>query len=207
MESEPQPPLWRSLLAEEHLGLMLTLSYLILTLVGLSYEFWFFKYFRITIVEYVETSDFLLAAVREPLVIVLAVLPLFLIRLYLRLESWLRQRMPRFERWQHRWESKPYYTPAVRQTLWLLVAVIYAFLFIQLYAERVTDRIKAGQGREVRVELASGAPPPSPALLLGTTAKFVFVYLPAEKQTQIIPIDNVARLVVSSEKGSEKRRP
>lgn len=117
MEPEPQPPLWRALLAEEHLGLMLTLSYLLLTLVGLSYEFWFFKYFRITIVEYVETSDFLLAAIREPLVIVLAVLPLFLIRLYLRLENWLAQRMPAFGRWRNRWNSKPYYTPAVRQRL------------------------------------------------------------------------------------------
>jgi hypothetical protein len=200
MEPESQPPWWRTLLAEEHLGLMLTLSYLILTLVGLSYEFWFFKYFRITIVEYVETSDFLLAAVREPLVIVLAILPLFLIRLYLRFERWLRLRSPRFARRQQRWESKPYYTPAVRQALWSFVALLYAFLFIQLYAERVTDRIKAGQGREVHIELGSGAPPPSPALLLGTTAKFVFIYVPAEKQTHIIPFDNVSRLVVSSEK-------
>ncbi|MES1240602.1 MAG: hypothetical protein ABUT39_03190 [Acidobacteriota bacterium] len=200
MEPEPQPPLWRTLLAEEHLGLMLTLSYLLLTLIGLSYEFWFFRYFRITIVEYVETSDFLLAAVREPLVIVLAVLPLFLIRLYLRLERWLGQRIPAFGRWSNRWNSGPSYTPAVRQALWTLCALIYAFVFIQLYAERVTDRIKAGQGREVRIELASGAPPASRALLLGTTAKFVFLYVPAEKQTQIIPIDNVSRLVVSSEK-------
>jgi hypothetical protein len=200
MEPEPQPPLWRTLLAEEHLGLMLTLSYLILTLVGLSYEFWFFKYFRITIVEYVETSDFLLAAIREPLVIVLAVLPLILVRLYLRLDRRLRARFPRFERYQRRWEEKPYYTAPVRQLMWTFLAVIYAFLFIQIYAEHVTDRIKAGQGREVRVELASGAPPASRTLLLGTTAKFVFLYLPAEKQTQIIPIENVSRLVVSSEK-------
>jgi hypothetical protein len=200
MEPTPSPRSAWADLAREHPGLLLSAAYLVLTFVGLSYELWFFWYFRINILEFVETSDFLLAALRTPLVIVLAVLPLLLVWLYFRLDRWLRRRFPGFERWQRRWEGKPYNSPAVNRVVWTIFVLIYAFVFIQMYAQRVTDRIKAGHGREVHVELVSGAPLPSRALLLGTSAKFVFVYLPAEKRTHILPIENVSRLVISSEK-------
>lgn len=184
-------------LVREHPGLLLTAGYLVLTFTGLSYELWFFRYFRINILEYVETSDFLLAALRTPLVIVLALAPLLLVWLFLRLTRWLHRRFPRYASWDRRWQEK---TTAARGGMWALFVLVYAVFFIQLYAERVTDRIKAGHGREVRVELASGAPFSSRTLLLGTTSKYVFLYLPVEKKTHVIPIDNVSRLVVSSEK-------
>lgn len=206
MEPEARPSTRWTQLAREHPGLLLTAAYLILTLAGLSYEFWLFLEFRITIAEYVETSDFLLAAVRTPMLIVLAALPLLPVWLYFRLDRWLRRKFPRFEKWQRRWEAKPYSTPAINRSLWTLFVLIYAFVFIQMYAERVADRIKAGHGREIRVELIAGPPLTSRALLLGTTAKFVFVYLPAEKRTYILPIENIARLIVSAERLPPVRR-
>ena len=184
-------------LVREHPGLLLTAGYLLLTLVGLSYELWFFKYFRINILEYVETSDFLLAALRTPLVVVLAVLPVLLVWLLVRGNEWLHRRFPRYASFDRRWQLKK---PAARSGMWTVLILIYANFFIQNYAERETERIKAGHGREVGVELTSGAPFPSRTLLLGTTSKFVLLYLPAEKKTHVIPIENLSRLVVSSEK-------
>lgn len=203
-ETSDTRPAWAGLL-REHSGLLLTAGYLVLTFTGLSYELWFFMYFRINILEYVETSDFLLAALRAPLVIVLAFAPLVLVWLYFRLNRWLRRRFPRYASWDRRWQGSSFEKPAARAGMWTVFVLVYAVLFIQLYAERVTDRIKAGHGHEVRVELANGAPFTSRTLLLGTTAKYVFLYLPAEKQTHVVPIENVARLVMSAEKPPRSR--
>ncbi|HWM93922.1 MAG TPA: hypothetical protein VN493_24405 [Thermoanaerobaculia bacterium] len=206
MEPDEQPSAQWSGLVREHPGLLLTAAYVLLTLTGLSYEFWLFRYFRITIVEYVETSDFLLAVLREPLVILLAFLPLLLVWFFIRLGAWMRVKFPRYAEWERKREGKPYNSPAFRTAQWSFFVLVYAFLFIQIYAERVADRIKAGQGRQVQVELVSGTALPPTSLLLGTTAKFVFVYLPVEKKTHIIPIENVSRMVISSGKRSEERR-
>jgi hypothetical protein len=200
ISEQPRPELsnprsvWTGLV-REHPGLLLTAGYLLLTLVGLGYELWFFRYFRINILEYVETTDFLFAALRTPLVIILSLLPLPLVWLFIRFNEWLRRRFPRYAGWDSRMQ-----TSTVRIGVWTFFVLVYATLFVQIYAERVTDRIKAGHGREVQVELTSGAPFPSRTLLLGTTSKFVFLYLPAEKKTHVIPIENLSRLVVSSEK-------
>lgn len=188
---------WLAQLARDHPGLLLSAAYLVLTLSGLMYEFWFFRAFGISIVEYVETSDFLLAAIRTPLVIVLAFAPLILLWLFSRLSRWLRRKSPTWDRLERRAGGD---RPETKHFIRVFFVLIYAFVFIEIYAVRVTDRIKEGHGREVHIELASGAPPRSPALLLGTTAKFVFLYVPASKQTHIIPIENVARLVVAEPK-------
>jgi len=198
-QPRPEPSNTRSAwagLVREHPGLLLTAGYLLLTAVGLGYELWFFMYFGINILEYVETSDFLLAALRTPLVVVLAVLPVLLVWLLVRGNQWLHRRFPRYASFDNRWQLKS----TARSGMWVVLILIYANFFIQKYAERATERIKAGQGREVQVELTSGTPLPSRALLLGTTSKFVFLYLPAEKKTHVIPIESLARLVVSSEK-------
>ena len=64
-----------SRVAHEHPTLVFTLAYLSLTVVGLIYDLWFYSYFRINILDYSETGDFLLAAIRNPLVIILSMLP------------------------------------------------------------------------------------------------------------------------------------
>ena len=206
IREQPRPELsdtrsaWTGLV-REHPGLLLTAGYLALTIVGLIYELWFFMYFRINILEYVETSDFLLAALRTPLVIVLSVLPLPLVWLLIRSNEWLRHRFPQYGSWDRRVLGT-----AGQRAMWGLFVLIYAVLFTQLYAERVADRIKEGHGREVQVELASGARFASRTLLLGTTSKFVFLYLPMEKKTHVVPIENLSRLVVSAEKSRPGRR-
>lgn len=187
-------------LVREHPGLLLTAGYLVLTVVGLGYELWFFQAFQINILEYVETSDFLLGALRTPLVIVLALLPVPMFWYSIRFNEWMRRRFPRYGNWDRGLEGKLYKTSTGRRAVWGFLGLVYAVMFLEMYAERVSDRIKAGHGRDVRVELASGTPFASRTLLLGTTAKFVFVYVPEAKKTHVIPIENLSRLVVSSEK-------
>ena len=84
--------------------------------------------------------------------------------------------------------------------------IVYAVTFTQMYAERSADRIKSGSGKLVQFWLAAGEtvtakdPLPAEAILLGTTGKFVFLYSVPRKATYIVPIENLARLVIPAER-------
>jgi hypothetical protein len=182
---------------DQHPGVVLTAAYLLLTAVGITFEFWLFQRFGINVLDYSETSDFLMAVIREPLVIVLSVLPLPVLWLYLRANRWLRARSARYDAYFARYEGGAWSRDGRRFTYPLFV-VIYFLLFILQYTEYVADRLKAGIGKEVRVELASGPPiPPGRSLLLGTTGRFVFLYYPVEGATRVIPVENVAQITVT----------
>lgn len=66
---------WVRRLVQDHPGTLLTVLYLVLTSVGLVYTFAYYARFHVNVLDYADTSDFLLAALREPLAIVLALLP------------------------------------------------------------------------------------------------------------------------------------
>jgi hypothetical protein len=60
----------------------------------MTYEWWLFLFFKINILTYAETSDFLLAAVRSPLVILLCLLPLLLVWVLVRADQWRQRPAP-----------------------------------------------------------------------------------------------------------------
>jgi hypothetical protein len=193
-------------LVSQHPGLLLTLAYFGLTTVGLMYDFWFFLYFKIAIATYAEPSDFLLAAVRSPLAVILAILPLPLLWLITTASEWLRKRSRRYDSFNARAEKGMFGTPKMYLFMWPFFVLTYAFLFTQLYAASRARAIKAGHGTEVRIELSNGQNTGErDALLLGTTSRFVFLYYPAERRTHIIPLDNVAQLIVRSSRRDSVR--
>lgn len=187
----------REILREQP-ALLLTISYLMLTSLGLGYQFAFFLQFRVNILDYAEISDFLLAAIREPAVLVLGLAPLLLLWAVQRFGEWLKTRNTRFAALSGRTD-----TPLMRAVTYPFFIAIYFFLFALKYGERVATSIKAGQGKQVRVELASSpardtaaAAEAPEALLLGKTTAFIFLYYPSERRTHIVPIENIARIVV-----------
>ena len=189
-----------AVIAREHPTLLLTLAYLALTAVGLVYDAWLYAYFRINVVEYSETSDFLLAAVRTPLVIILSILPVLILWTITRLRRRARKMFPRYDRFSKRYEGTMWdmENPRIGGPIGVVFVVIYAILFTQLYALRVADNIKAGRGRVVKVEMIvpGSIPTTDTTLLVGTTGKFVFLYNPRSNQTRIVPFDNVSSISV-----------
>ena len=187
-------------IAREHPTLILTLAYLALTAVGLVYDAWLYAYFRINVVEYSETSDFLLAAVRTPLVILLSILPIFILWAVTRLRRRARKAFPRYDKWSKRYEGTIWdmENPRIGGPIGFVFVVIYAILFTQLYALRVADDIKAGRGRVVKVEMIvpGSVPTTDTTLLIGTTGKFVFLYNQRSNHTRIVPFENVSSISV-----------
>ena len=192
-------PTQLSSLWANHPGLLITAGYLMITAIGLVYDARLYAEFRISIAEYAETSDFLLAAARAPLIILLSLLPLPLLLVLSWFDRWSRRRFPRYAALSRRSEQAMGGERRARFLSRAFFVVIYAVMFTMLYAERVAKAIKRGEGRRVQIELVNGPSAPGELpILLGTTAKFVFLYYPSVRRTHVVPTENVARIVVNS---------
>lgn len=188
---------WRRWLAVEHLGLAITMAYLALAGLGMLHRALVFSRFRINVLDYAEPSDFLMAALRDPLIVLVCIAPIPVLALYYRGAAWLRSRLPanhvltggkRAEEFYRRHRSTMF---AVTVALWALAASLH-------YAKRVAIDLREGKGLRVQIELISGdtrAPGDTTTLLLlGTTQKYVFLYDPIRQVSSVVPVSNVAQL-------------
>jgi hypothetical protein len=186
----------------EHIGTGLTLAYLALIVVGIFHEGVLLSRFRINVLDYAEPSDFLLAPIRDPLVILATVVPIVAIHYYIRgVEIYsLRLRAKRVERglplrWWHGDPVKTYKNWTALFSL-ILVWVVASGLHYERWA---ASRLREGHGTRVRVELTTGevegGAAASPVLLLGSTSRFFFLYRLTERQTVIVPSENVLRIL------------
>lgn len=200
----PPPPAPRryEVLLGEHTGIAFTLAYVFLSALGMLHTSLVFLRFRVNIFDFAEPSDFLLAALRDPLVVLVCVAPVPFFWGQHRLFRWLEGRYPRWSDWSRRVFRTGSFGAAATRRMNVLATLLWALAFSLNYANLVSDRIVRGEGKRVQVHLASeglrpeGALPASRPLLLGRTSSFVFLYYPAERQTRIVPVENIAQLVV-----------
>jgi hypothetical protein len=152
--------------------------------------------------DYAEPSDFLLAALRDPLIILVCVAPIPLVALYYRGAAWIQRRSK--SKWLTGTEKQQAISRRYRRQLYALTAFLWALAASLHYASSVARDLRAGTGRRVHVELVSGAQTlpvdTMPQLLLGTTQKFLFLYDASRQVTSVIPISNIARLRVDRRK-------
>jgi hypothetical protein len=186
---------------KEEPGLSLTFGYIILTAIGVTYEYHLFRAFGLNILDYAEISDFLVAALKEPFVILLSVASLAVLALAVGLNLWFQKRSHRYAAWNRRLTTS---RPARLADALLMATIVagYFYMFASLYADVAARRIKAGRGAVVTVEQtadarpADGVPGPKPALV-GTTSRFLFLYDHGTRKTVVLPIDSIARIIVS----------
>ena len=184
-------------------GLTLTLLYVSASIIGLLYNFLFFRRFGINVLEFSETTDFLMVVVREPLTIGTAFSGVLVYVAYATLVKTATLA-------SYRWWPKLRGTPEKRlkmhrlnQRLVPLMQIgfigAYAFLFVVLYSKRQARLVREGDQQWVTVAYRSDTPAnmaekPLRAKLLGTTARFVFLYHPESKTAVTVPLDAVAQL-------------
>lgn len=193
---------WRPWLRSENVGLLLTLGYLFLTALGMFHRALVFLMFRINIFDYAEPSDFLLAALRDPLIILVCIAPIPLLAAYFKVANSLARRTK--SKWLRGTDKQRALTQRYQRPIYAFTAVLWALAASLHYASSVARDLRAGTGRRVQVELIAGAPTPPvdtmPQLLLGTTQKFVFLYDAPKQVTSVIPIGNIARLRIDRRK-------
>jgi hypothetical protein len=192
---------------QDHPGTWLTFLYLALTAIGLTYAFAYHAPFRINFLDYAETSDFLLAALREPVAIILSLLPALAIWVAIRLHRIAEPRVPAYRRYvarrEAKYERRQYRYAGGRAQYWdlanTMLVVIYAVVFTLYYGLHHGRRLLDGGGRRVRVQLVTGAlgtSPDKPPVLVGSTARYLFLYSPEQDSTYAVSADNVAFLAL-----------
>lgn len=191
------------LFVREHPALALTLVYLAVTFVGRLDELWYFQFFKINIFNYSSPEDFFLAPVRNPIVVPFLLVPALIILF----AAWVRDKRSKPEQptlsaetnslkqwWAH---------PMARLAIGSLIVVTTAAALTQIHASRRSSEMKAGVGRRVSFERTDGIKFNEQPLLLGSTARFFFLYYPDRKVTEIVPVGNTALMTVDSHARSD----
>jgi hypothetical protein len=202
--SPPPDPVRRfGRLVVEHQGLAVPLGYVALILLGMFHMVIFYARFRINALDFSEPSDFLLAPLADPFVIVVSILPFFIIRFVQRAGGWAgtfeskrrgKVRTPEEEALElrrYRWVQ------IVATALWITA---FSLTYSRIRAERVQD----GKTPRMRVELTNGtwlaSERDSTVAMIGTTTQYAFFYVGRRDSSTgppsvtIVPVESVARM-------------
>ena len=194
-------------------GLVLTGAYVLASLIGIAYTFTFFRRFRINVLDFTEVTDFLVVVIREPATIALALSSVPLYWLYMRTTMpWmnrLRKRWPAIAGDPAKFQERLVMARRIAPYTQVAFVIVYAGLFLLIYSAWQASRVRAGSYPKVTVELktetgVSGQP--ITATLLGTTARFLFIYRPETRRAEAIPFDAIARLSWDARSRRERQR-
>ncbi len=186
----------------QHPGMVISLSYVLLTVCGIFYSWSFYNEFDVAILKLANISDLLTAGVGEPAA-VLMFFGGFLVAIgteYLSYHS---------HQFYLKWKSKPksvlrfiivnfFKSPTKNNQLLILLVVLfilYAQLFVSMYAEWQSKQIKQGVGDKIIVSSDALDNREQELLLLGSTTNFVFTYKQSEDEVSILPIENITKML------------
>jgi hypothetical protein len=188
--------------------LLFTLAYLGVTVIGIWSSYWFYRHFRIPVVEYFQVGDFVVAGLREPVNLLSFTAVMLLMALTY---------LPTYYEYRHaqqvdrirktRWWAPLVFpissSPFVRRKWYQFSpeAMALSVLLIALATLTVSharDKARAiveGGGHRVRVTLSGERLPlQGEARLLGTSNGYVYLYWPENGRTEVLVQESVARI-------------
>lgn len=197
--------IWRLLRQEP--ALMVSAGYVFLSALGLWSSYFFYLRFRLSILDYLQVSDFLVAGLRDPAYVLILLLGA-LLAVLLGWPETLRRRNPakvarlRARHWgwrvlfsESRWVSWEF--SGLRPLTGMCIAVVCFMAFgAALYALNTAEKIRDGRGgTPVQVVLnGDAAALPGTAKLLGSSSAFVFLWWPEQRRAEAVPIASIRRL-------------
>lgn len=188
-------------------ALLFTTAYLLVSLLGLWCSFWFYRGFELSILDYLQPSDFLVAGIRDPAYALLLAAGVLLVLLVswpetLRMRNAAKLEQLRARNWAWRavlmrsvltsWEGVGL-RPLTAMTLAVAAFMaIGAANYVQVRGQQIRNE---GRGEVIRLQLnGDAAPLPGTARLLGSSSAFLFVWWPQQRRAEAIPIAAVRKL-------------
>ena len=170
----------------EHPALFISGLYLFASLIGLFYEWNFLRLFGINVFLYSETSDFLLASLKEPFTWGLTILAVFLVMIDNAAGALLHgARKPgKLFRW---YGSKRY-----RQFNYLVVVVLIGW-FLYMHGSVTERSIREGKAELLTLQLSDGSPARD-LVMLGTTGRFAFFFDHSLEKIFIYPHESILEI-------------
>lgn len=188
--------------------LLFTLAYVGVTTIGIWSSYWFYRHFRISVVEYFQVGDFVVAGLREPINLLSFGLIMLLLALAY-LPTYYEYRHPqqvdriRRTRWWARlvfplssspFVQRKWYQPSP-ETMMIFVLLLAVASMTVSHARDKARAIADGGGHRVRITLSGERLPlQGEARLLGTSNGYVYLYWPANGRTEVLVQESVARI-------------
>jgi hypothetical protein len=188
--------------------LLFPLAYLGVTVIGIWSSYWFYRHFRISVVEYFQAGDFVVAGLREP-VNLLSFTAVMLLTALAYLPTYYEYRHPqkvdqiRKTRWWWRLMFPMSSSPFVRRKWYqsspeMMVLSVLVVALATLTFSHARDKARAiveGGGHRVRVTLSGERVPlQGEARLLGTSNGYIYFYWPENGRTEVLVQESVARI-------------
>jgi hypothetical protein len=186
---------------EQDKPLFFTVSYLILTGIGISFSSIYFYYFNINILEYSQISDFILIAFKDPFYILFFILTILLAYLIYYWDKWILKKFPKFWRISHKFSP---FRPSANTYLFTYGLLIFAYTTqsAMMYGKYNAKSIKSGKGKYVKIYLTTGAEPTetdSLPLMIGTTSSVIFLYHLKNKSVEIVPFNSIRKIAIQDQ--------
>ena len=173
----------------------LTFGYLMLIVMGLLFDFFYYKIFKINVLLFVELDDLLLAPIQD-IGIVLSVFG-FCLFVYLIIEWDIRWRANQPDLYRKFSFQKDPFSPTAektRKSSFKFLFVMYIFLAASCYAIYQADKVKDGHVKRIHITMKDVTPDSMQTqapFFIGKTTSYFFVYDTAQKKTTIINADEV----------------
>ncbi|WMS88010.1 hypothetical protein [Pleionea litopenaei] len=188
-----------------HPGLILSSTYFIWALIGLTYLVMYYSHFNISILKYLEVTDILIAGLQEPKVSIAVFGALAVIIAIVKAAMWStryqQEKGKNFSPWMRVVFFVFFYVPKNRTALRLSLLVsliLYFAVFLELLLADEVNQIKSSANNFVQVKQEQQwirgqceASQIASWKLLGTTTKFVFLYNVDCDSTQVLPIESI----------------
>lgn len=189
-------------------AVLFTFAYVGITSIGIWSSYWFYRHFRISVVEYFQVGDFVVAGLREP-VNVLSFAAVILLLTLAYFPTYYEYRHPqqvdqiRKTRWWWRLVFPMSSSPFV-QRRWFQPspgAIVIFMLLLAItrltvsHAREKARNIVEGGGHRVSITLSGQRLPlQGEARLLGTSNGYIYLYWPENGRTEVLVQESVARI-------------
>lgn len=195
----------------QHPALALSFGYLYVSAIGMLYTSKLFSAFGISMLDFAETTDFLLAALRRPVALLLSAFTTvvwlgYLLGVYAFMSvlmgaAWIPRSFGRgYERWQRALACQGRFHLLFATTLALIAWFGTALYGLSLFADSEAKRLADCPCQLLVVELKNSDSAGLPTIieedlvLVGRAGSFAFFYDLVEQRTQVIPTANILRM-------------
>lgn len=189
----------------EHPGMVLSISYVLLTLCGILYSVSFYNQFDLDILKLADVSDLLITGLSEPAALLMFT-GAMIVAIFVDLVFGFTHKI------QSEWLKKPKsikrgivlalaYTPKKSEHVMLMIVgifILYSYIFVSSFAEKHSQQVKRGLGDKVLVNSETLGIKDKSMTLLGSTARYLLLYNHIDSEVTVAPIENIGMLSVES---------
>jgi len=183
-----------------HPGLAVFIVYATIAVAGFIYVITFYRYFNLEVIIYLEIGDILVAGIKDPMVM-LMVLGTFVVFLFYWGITYIQAP---FSAWLDKKFSKGFFKfmpylfglKSIQSFWWIgsFILLFYFILFIAIYSETKSKSIRTDKTNLVAVFSDAIRNKDQQYSILGTSINYIFLYNHDEKNTLIIPLENVTAI-------------